>query len=203
MNIVICKLSPDLANDFFSFFDNRAFTDNSPEGPCYCTRYQMTKEQEKAELFDKVKTRPYKREEFIPILRQIAEYQIKSGAMQGYLAFVDGVSIGWCNVNDKANFPTEAANGAHFYATAKKKEKVVVCFQVAPDFRGKGVATALLQQVIIDAKTEGYAAIESYPKKRNERYEWDFLGPVRLYEKAGFIKVDEQDKTIIMRKLLN
>jgi len=202
MNIKIRKLSPDLANDFFDFFDNRAFTDNSPEGPCYCTRYQMTKEQEKAELFDKVTT-PYTREAFMPILRQIAQRQIESGAMEGYLAFVDGVSIGWCNVNDKANFPIESGNGARLYAPAEKREKAIVCFQIAPKFRGKGVATALLQQVIIDAKAEGYIAIESNPQKRDERYEWDFLGPVRLYEKAGFIKVAEQDKMLVMRKLLN
>lgn len=45
-NIVIKRLTPDLSDDYFDFFENRAFTDNSPYR-CYCQMYQMTKEQAK------------------------------------------------------------------------------------------------------------------------------------------------------------
>ncbi len=200
MNLEIKPLTPELTADFFDFFDSRAFSDNSPEGPCYCTRFQMTKEQEKAELFGQVDACGGGSVGFMCALRKIAECQIKSGVLQGYLAFVDGVSIGWCNANDKANFPIESGNGAHFYAPAEKREKVVACFEIAPDFRGKGVATALLQRVVADAKAEGYTAVESYPRLRDKRYEWDFTGPIRLYEKVGFIKVSEQDNAVVMRK---
>jgi GNAT superfamily N-acetyltransferase len=203
MNLEIKPLTPELAADFFDFFDNRAFTDNSPERPCYCTRFQMTREQERTELFDQVKVLGGGKNGFIRALRQVAERQIESGTLRGYLAFVDGVSIGWCNANDKANFPIESGNGARLYASAGKREKVVVCFEIAPEFRGKGVATALLRQVVADAKSEGYLAVEGFPRIRDERYEWDFSGPVRLYEKAGFVKVAEQGKTAVMRKVLN
>ena len=201
MNIEIRKLTPELADDFFDFFDNRAFTDNSPEGPCYCTRFQMTKEQEKTE-FDQVEAYGGGSTGFMRVLRKIAEQQIKSGALKGYLAFVDGVSIGWCNANDKANFPVESGNGVRFHAPAEKREKVVACFEIAPEFRGKGVATALLQQVVADATVEGCIAVEGFPRKRGERYEWDFTGPIRLYEKVGFIKAAEQDRFVVMRKEL-
>jgi adenylate kinase family enzyme len=53
--ITIKPLTPDLADDYFDFFDNRAFTDNSPDGPCYCTRFQQTREQEDVELINQVK----------------------------------------------------------------------------------------------------------------------------------------------------
>ncbi|MCL2518492.1 MAG: GNAT family N-acetyltransferase [Oscillospiraceae bacterium] len=200
MNTEIRKLTPELAADFFDFFDNRAFTDNSPEGPCYCTRFQMTKEEEKAE-FDK--TEEYGG--FMCVLRKMAQDQIDSGTIQGYLAFVDGVSIGWCNANDKANFPVESGNGARFHAPAEIREKVVACFEIAPEYRGKDVATALLQRVVDDAKAEGYLAVEGFPRKREGRYEWDFTGPIRLYEKAGFIKVTEteNERFVVMRKELN
>ena len=46
MNIIIKPLTPGLSIDYFDFFENRAFTDNSPYR-CYCQPYQMTKEQEK------------------------------------------------------------------------------------------------------------------------------------------------------------
>lgn len=193
MNIIIKPLTPELSVDYFDFFENRAFSDNAPYR-CYCQPFQMTKEQEKIE-FDKVDGPDIGR-----VARKIAERQIASGILRGYLAFVDGVSIGWCNANDKANFPIESCTGARFYAPAKKREKAVVCFEITPEFRGKGVATALLRQVVADAKAEGYIAVEGFPVVRDERYEWDNAGPIRLYERLGFVKVAEQDEFWVMRK---
>jgi len=201
MNITIKPLAFELVTDFFDFFDNRAFSDNSPEGPCYCTRFQMTKEEEKAE-FDQIDVYGGGSVGFMCVLRKMAEQQIKSGALQGYLAFVNGISIGWCNCNDKANFPVKSGNGACFYAPAEKREKVVACFEIAPEYRGKGVATALLRRATDDAKAQGYIAVEGFPQKRDERYEWDFKGPIRLYEKAGFVKLEDDDGRVVMRKEL-
>ncbi|MDR2657073.1 MAG: GNAT family N-acetyltransferase [Oscillospiraceae bacterium] len=206
-NLVIKPLTPDLASDFFDFFDNRAFTDDSPEGPCYCQRFQMTREEEEVAIGDML--RQYGgfgnalKHGLVDILRELARQQIASGALHGYLAFIDGVSVGWCNANDKANFPEESANRARLYAPAEKREKIVVCFEIAPEYRGKGIAAALLQRVIDDAIVEGYAAIESLPRKRDGRYEWDFAGPIQLYKKAGFVTVEEREKDYVMRKELN
>ena len=47
----------------------------------------------------------------VSILRKIAERQIKTGVLRGYLTFDNGVSIGWCNANDRANLPGESGNG--------------------------------------------------------------------------------------------
>ena len=73
---------------------------------------------------------------------------------------------------------------------------------VSPDFRRKGIATALLNKVIFDAKANKYASVVGFPVKRSERYEWDCAGPIRLYEKAGFRKVSEHGETIIVKKEL-
>jgi len=195
MNITIKPLTPELSADYFDFFEHRAFTDDSPYR-CYCQMYQMTKEQAKAAL-DNAEGRDPGR-----VSREVSERQIDSGMLRGYLAFVDGVSIGWCNANDKANFPIESCTGARFHAPAETREKAVVCFEIAPEFRGKGVATALLRQVVADAKAEGYIAVEGFPVVRSERYEWDSAGPLRLYERVGFVKVAEQDGFWVMRKEL-
>ncbi|MDR3149031.1 MAG: GNAT family N-acetyltransferase, partial [Oscillospiraceae bacterium] len=138
-----------------------------------------------------------------PASRKEAERQIVEGVLRGYLAYVDGVSIGWCNANDRANYPAEPVyDDTPFYALTENREKAVICFEIAPEFRGKGVATALLQRVVDDAKAEGYVAVVSFPFVRNERYEWDCCGPLRLYEKADFSKVSEKDGRAIMRKEL-
>ena len=203
MEIIIKPLTEELAADYFDFLDNRAFTDNSPWGGCYCTGWQMTKEQEKTELLDKMEEGfSYGDENFVRILREIVIRQITSKALQGYLAYVDGISIGWCNANSKANFPLESANGFRLYAPAEKKEKAVVCFEISPEYRGKGVATALLNSAVADAIAEGYVAVEGFPQVHSERFEWDYTGPVSLFEKAGFTAITKQDGSIIMRKEL-
>ena len=198
MNLTIKPLTPELASDYFDFFENRAFTDDSPYR-CYCQVYQMTKEQQKA-ASDEAKANGYGGGE---ISRKVAERQIESGALKGYLAFVDDLAIGWCNANDKTNLPTESASGFRVEATTGKKEKVVLCFEIAPEYRGKGIATALLNRVVADAIEEGYATVEGFPRLLSERDNWDFTGPVRLYEKAGFTSIKRQDGSIFMRRELN
>ena len=195
MNLTIKPLTPELAIEYFDFFENRAFTDDSPYR-CYCQMYQMTKEQAKAAIDNANGA------DMGSVSRKVAEQQIESGILRGYLAFDDDVAIGWCNANDKANFPLECCTGERFYAPAEKREKAVVCFEIAPEYRGKGVATALLQRVITDAIAEDYSAIEGFPVVRSERYEWDCTGPVRLFEKTGFFKVSEKDGKAVMRKEL-
>ena len=193
MKLTIKPLTPELADDYFDFFENRAFTDDSPYR-CYCQMYQMSKEQVKT-AFDHADGLDGGQ-----VSRKVAEQQIASGALQGYLAFIDSMAIGWCNVNDRANFPVEPCTDTYFYAPPEKREKAVVCFEVAPEYRGKGIATALLQRAISDAKAEGYIAVTAFPVVRSERYEWDCAGPVHLYQKEGFIEISELDASVVMRK---
>ena len=51
MNYDIKALTPELAMDFFDFFDHRAFIDDSPMQPCYCCTLNMTDEQIKHNVF--------------------------------------------------------------------------------------------------------------------------------------------------------
>jgi GNAT superfamily N-acetyltransferase len=167
-NITIKPLTPDLAHAYLDFFDNRAFTDNSPYR-CFCQVYQMSKEQYKA-TYDRITDGTDQGR----ASREVAEQQIKSGILQGDLAYTDGVAIGWCNASAKANYPAEPYYAdVCFHAPADKREKAVTCFEIAPEYRGKGVATALLKRVCADAKAEGYIAVEGFPVKRDERFEWD------------------------------
>ena len=79
--------------------------------------------------------------------------------------------------------------------------KSVVCFEISPEYRGKGIAARLLGQVCADAQSEGWEFVEAYPKEGTGNT-LAFTGPLRLYEKAGFIEYDRNGRTIIMRKAL-
>jgi GNAT superfamily N-acetyltransferase len=163
MNLSIKPLTPELAADYFDFFENRAFTDDSPYR-CYCQVYQMNREQYQAAYKS-----PEVQQNPGSASRKVAEQQIADGVLRGYLAYVDGKAIGWCNVNDRADYPAEPYHDVPFHAPIENREKAVVCFEIAPEYRGKGVATALLNQVIIDAKTDKYLAVVGFPVDRAER----------------------------------
>ncbi|MCL2136181.1 MAG: GNAT family N-acetyltransferase [Coriobacteriia bacterium] len=197
MDITIKPLSPELAKDYFDFFEQRAFTDESPYR-CYCQVYQMTKEQLQAASEDVIGLDPGQ------IARKVAEQQIQDGALRGYLAYANGMSVGWCNANDRANYPEEPAFDMPFHAPAANREKAVICFEIAPEYRRMGIASALLDRVINDAKTEGFKAVVGFPVARSERFEWDYPGPLQMYEKAGFIKTSptKMDEIVVMRKEL-
>ena len=80
--------------------------------------------------------------------------------------------------------------------------KAIVCFEISPEYRGKGIATQFLRRICDDAKLEGYKYVEAYPVKDGENIEMAFTGPLRLYEKAGFEIFELSGNTYTVRKKL-
>lgn len=208
MEIEIKALTPELENDYFDFFDNRAFSDDSPYYPCYCNAFNMSKEQIAEEIFEKSKEYGGEKDDLKRALRECAVKMVRAGRIRGYLAFADGKAVGWCNANDRLSyfrvgeFDTDdiILDEAPENSLRHGQIKSVVCFEIAPDYRGKGIATKLLERVCADALADGYEAVEVYPAKQTENVTLAFTGTVHLYEKAGFIPFAEKGKTLVMRK---
>ncbi len=211
MNLIIKRMSPELAEDYFDFFDNRAFSDDSPYYPCYCNAFQMTEKQIRTEFFEQVEKNGGGVEGWRISIRKSAERMVVENVIQGYLAYDNQIVIGWCNANDKKNYvrvgefnlddiPDETENPVSILKDDAQKIKSIVCFEIAPSYRGKGIATALLNRVCSDAAADGYDKVEVYPAIRDTYEPLDFTGPIHLYEKAGFVRIAEQGKILIMQK---
>ena len=146
MNITIEKLSRSNMADFFDFFGNRAFSDGSPFAPCYCNAFYLTVEE--------------------------VRDGIGKSIMQGYLAYVDGIAIGWCNANDRQNYvragsfiPDKKLDEDYYISNGEYGIiKSLVCFEIASEYRGKGIAKALMHRVCDDAENDGYEFVEVYPQ---------------------------------------
>ena len=192
--IVIRPLTSELNADYLDFFDHRAFTDDNPNGPCYCTSPNQSEEEIK-QMVSEFKTSGVKE-----TLRKYAVEMLDQNKIRGYLAYDGEVAVGWCNA---ANMETYLGFVPAF---ARKnicgKTISIVCFEIAPEYRGKGIASALIHRVCEDAKSEGYAAVEGYAALSDERNDFDYQGPVRLYQKAGFTEVARENGQVIMRKVL-
>ena len=193
-SITIKHLTAELNDDYLDFFDHRAFTDDNPNGPCYCTSPNQDKE-EIQRMIGEFKTFGVK-----DTLRKYAAEMLSKNKIQGYLAYDGKLAVGWCNAADMDSYIGFVPEFARKSACGKTIS--IVCCEIAPEYRGTGIASAFIDRVCRDAKAKGYVAVEGYARLSDERDNFDYQGPVRLYQKAGFVEAAREGKQVIMRKVL-
>ncbi len=210
MQITIQKLTLSNGADFFDFFDNRAFSDGSPNAPCYCNAFYLTPQEVCDGIGARADALGGGLTGMTQALRESAQELIEKGIMQGYLAYVDGVAMGWCHANDRQNFvragsfiPYEKRDEDYYISNGQPgKVKSLVCFEIAPEYRGKGLAKALLHRVCEDAANDGFAFVGVYPRRTESYSVLDFTGPMEMYRHFGFQETERHGNTVVMRKKL-
>ena len=192
--IIIRPLTSELNADYLDFFDHRAFTDGNPNGPCYCTSPNQDEEQIQ-KMVSEFKSFGVKE-----TLRKYAAEMLDRKMIHGYLAYDGDLSVGWCNA---ANIESYAGFVPEF---ARKitcgKTMSIVCFEIAPEYRGMGIASAFIDRICADARSDGYVTVEGYPVISGQRNDFDFQGPYGLYKKAGFKEIAREKGQAVMRKVL-
>ena len=159
--IVIRPLTPELNVDYLDFFDHRAFTDDNPNGPCYCTSPNQEEEQIK-KMVSEFKTFGVKE-----TLRKYAVEMLERNMIHGYLAYDGDKAIGWCNAADIDSYAGFVPDFARKNTCGKTIS--IVCFEIAPEYRGMGIASAFIERVCSDAGSNGYAAVEGYAMVSDKR----------------------------------
>lgn len=193
MDISVRRLTPEIIEDWLSYFDHDAFTDNADWCGCYCMCYHWTKELQKIKPWNCD-------EDCAEFNREQAIRLINEGRMQGYVAYDQEKVIGWCNANDKNAYDNVNFNFKDEVPDHGEKIKSVVCFSIAPAYRGRGIAGKLLGAVCDHAKNEGYEIVEAYPFTHDENHAYH--GPTSMYEKAGFAPCMKMDGCVVYRKKL-
>lgn len=192
MKIEIKPMCKEHIRDYLDFFDHRAFSDGHPNGPCYCISPNMTKEAEKkmvSEFGDDVKG----------TLRRYAAEMLNKEKIQGYLAFDNGISVAWCNAAEMESYDAFVPQLARENSIGKTIS--IVCFEVAPEYRNKGIALSLIKRICEDARKNEFVAVEGYVTICDDS-NFDYTGPQSLYEKAGFSEVMRDERNVIMRMML-
>ena len=185
MEVIIKALEPDLLDDFLNFFDNIGFVDNPDWAGCYCQFYHIEGSRKKWAKRTKEQN------------RNSSKALITSGKMKGFLAYLDGKPVGWCNANSKENysyflFKDESNN--------ENKIAAIVCFLIAPSYRKKGIARLLLKEVCEYYKNKKYDYIECYPAKNDKSDAHNYHGPYTLFLSEGFSVFKELKGIYVMRK---
>ncbi len=189
LNISFKRLTPELCDDFWYYFDNTAFTDHEEWSACYCLESHLGDENDA--IWDNRQAR-----------REKAGQLIRQGIMQGYLVYDNDKIIGWCNAGDKKSYAPVIGSGEHETEDlSRSRVKVIYCLEIAPAYRGMGISHRIVERVCEDAKNDGFDYVEAYPFL-DRNFEYQYHGPVHLYESHGFERLADKSDFCIMSKRL-
>lgn len=195
LQIEVRELKPSLVSDYLSFFD-KAFSDFPDWAGCYCGFYD-TLGADWDSSADAVREH-----------RAARSVLISTGKAQGLLAYIDDKPVGWCNAQPRTNFANMRSYGI---ALTDPGEPVgsIMCFIVAPEYRGKGVCTTLLRAACEKFRRDGLQIAEGYPttdsQKRFGNIPWaeaNYKGPLNVYLRNGFEIHKQFERFAIVRRSL-
>jgi len=192
----IRKLTPDLVDDYVRFFDTTPHNPSGNGDKCYCITFCKDCVYHNGGSY----WYPTSNERRLHGIERV-----KDGNINGYLAYLDGDVVGWCNAGTKSDYKEVIDH--------MRSEKIPVdechdddnmlfifCFAVAPKVQRMGIATQLLEYICKDAALEGFNIIETHTYNKFVR---DGLkGTLKMYEKCGFsVHAEEHDNIVVRRTL--
>lgn len=189
MKLIIKSLSPSLIDDFLYYFDNVAFTDNPGWSVCYCYFHHYPGGTKEFENQTKEEN------------KNAAVELIKTGKLNGFLAYSNDKPVGWCKADLKGNFVNLPFKDDETL-TENIKIAAVACFLIAPTQRKQGIARSLLQHACSTFRNHGYTTVEGYPRMGKQSDAHSYNGPISLYESEGFAIYKELENFCVMRKMI-
>ena len=115
---------------------------------------------------------------------------VDAGNPPGLIGYRGKVPIGWVSIGPREEF-ARLKNSPVMRAVDAQPVWSVICFVVPSEYRGQGVAQALLRGAIAFAKQQGATLVEAYPVDKPARSKDDYMwfGAKSMYDKAGFHEV--------------
>jgi len=191
------RLTPARRDDYLRFFDHErgpAFADNAEWARCYCHFYEVPKALPWADFTGEQN-------------RTAMAARIDTGEMEGFIAYAGDDVVGWLNVQPRHKLvhcwqrlgvePTPLD-------VPLADAAVIVCFVVAPQWRRRGVAKALLDGALASLALRGIGVVDAFPfrSEPSELPTDHYHGPASLFRAAGFEAIGETADVIVMRKRL-
>ncbi len=196
LQVTVRELKPELLNDYLHFFDKEAFTDFPEWSGCYCGFYETPGDEWDPSA------------EAGPAHRSAKAGRILAGKAHGLLAYADGKVVGWCNAQRRTDFTNMRRYSVAIDDPAEPVGSIM-CFLVAPKYRGQGVCTALLNAACDMFRSDSLGIAEGYPTTNPAKKSWEtpwaeenYKGPLSVYLNAGFKVHRQLERFAIVRKTL-
>ena len=190
-------LTPGHRDDYLRFFDHErgaAFADNPEWARCYCHFYHVPPSMDW--------------EAFGAEANRIAiAARIDVGEMEGFLAYAGEEVVGWVNAQTLAKLQHCWARlqisrpAAEFPLAALA---AIVCFVIAPEWRRRGVARALLQGALASFAARGVRRVYAFPFNATDAAPTaHYHGPRALFAEAGFTVLESTARITLMARDLS
>lgn len=186
IDLTVQALTPEQIDDYLGYFDNDAFTDNPRWASCYCFFNQAPHHEKDWHERGAAENRAG------------ASALIRRGELRGYVAYLGGKVVGWCNANARSKFTTFEQSDV----PEGDKVSMIVCFNVAPPYRGMGIARALLNAALAGLKDAGMETVYVFTRTDEADAAANHHGPLRMYLDAGFEKIQEREPFALLTKKL-
>ena len=115
---------------------------------------------------------------------------VDAGQIPGLIAYRGKVPVGWVSLGPREQY-ARLQRSPVMKAVDNQPVWSVICFVVRPEYRGQGVAHALLRGAIVYARKHGAKLLEAYPIDKpgisNDDAMW--FGAKSMYDGAGFEEV--------------
>lgn len=115
---------------------------------------------------------------------------VDAGESPGLLAYRGKVPVGWVSLGPREQY-AKLQRSPVMKAIDNQPVWSIICFVVRPEFRGQGVAHALLRGAIAYARKHGAKLLEAYPVDKPGLSSNDamWFGAKSMYDSAGFEEV--------------
>jgi len=199
VSVDIRELAPEMLDDYLAFFDTEAFADFPWWSACYCRFWDDRVDIEGDSSAGH-------REDYRALVTEL----VLKRQQQGLLAYSEGKVVGWCNAKARLGY-TMPRRIERAPADDAARVGSVVCFIVAKDFRGRGLASAMLDAACEKFRREGLTIAEAYPTTAPpsgpyaDQIPWsahNHTGPLEMYRKAGFTVHQQLERFAVVRKAL-
>jgi len=127
--------------------------------------------------------------------RAVRERLFAAGRYDGYLLYVDGDPVGWCQCAPLGWFPKLVDQKRR---TPAEGTYAVSCFCIAPEHRRRGLAHHLLEAVLEDLERRGARRVEAYPRHGSHPDGEAWTGPEAVFHRAGFREESRDERYLVM-----
>jgi GNAT superfamily N-acetyltransferase len=187
--VEIVPLRPDLKDDYLRFFDGDAFADNPAWASCYCVSYTMNMPPADFDERTAAENRAERAE------------QIERDEASGVLAYAGGKVVGWCHAAPRIALPLLDGT-AGFDTEDAATTGAIVCYVIAPAYRGQGLASRLLDAACDLLRERGLRRVDAYPPASAGTDAGSYHGRLGMYMDAGFERVRDAGRYVVVRKSL-
>ena len=177
MRLTVAPLTPERWPDLEAIFGAKGC---SVARGCWCMAYRLSGSRES----------PPPGVTHAQANRAALKALVEAGNPPGLIGYRGKVPVGWVSIGPREEF-ARLKRSAVMKPVDEQPVWSIVCFVVPAEYRGQGVAQALLKGAVAYAKKSGATLVEAYPVDKPARSHDDFMwfGAKSMYDKAGFTEV--------------